>query len=146
LAFSQTARTLAVCGGKEIALYELTLEHPADKDLDRIRRLLEKLDDNSYDEREAADKELLQVGFLADGELRRAAKDGKSGGVRMRAGRLREEMLSRPRAIWRGHSDDIQALPFSHHGKLLASGGKDGTERFWDTSAQKGTARLLLAN
>ncbi|MBI2826179.1 MAG: DUF4034 domain-containing protein [Planctomycetia bacterium] len=33
-----------------------------------------------------------------------------------------------------GHTDDVTCVAFARHGKMLASGSKDGTIRFWDVS------------
>jgi WD40 repeat protein len=146
LAFSETARRLAVCAyGRDVSLFGLTFRAPAARELERVRGLLGKLDDDSYDLREATSKELLGVGFVAEGELRRAAQEGKSVEVRLRARRLRQALLSRPRATLRGHAAEVESVAFSAEGKLLASGGKDGTVRLWGLSALKEAARWVAA-
>jgi WD40 repeat protein len=140
---SDAARTLAVCGtGRAISLFDFTLREPNDAERQRIRALLAKLDDDSYDLREATSKELLEVGFLAEAELQRAAKESKSVEVRLRARRVRQEILSRPRAVLRGHTDEVEALAFSPDGKLLVSGGKDGTVRLWNVPSRQALGQL----
>jgi WD40 repeat protein len=144
MAFCEAAQTLAVCGtGREISLFGLTSNEPSDKELEHIRTLLAKLDDESYDAREATSKELLAVGFVAEAELRRAAKEARSVEVRIRARRIRQEMLSRPRATLRGHTDEVVSVAFSPNGKLLASGSRDGSLRLWDPATLKQIARLV---
>src|SRR5262249_33928054 len=114
LAFSAAARTLAVCGtGREISLFELTLREPTATERARIGALVARLDDDSYEVREATSKELLEVGFVAEADLRRAAKEATSAEVRIRARRVRQEMLSRPRAALRGHTAEVEGLAFS---------------------------------
>jgi WD40 repeat protein len=143
LAFSQAARTLAVCGyGRGFALFDLDLREPEAKDLNHIRALLEKLNDDSYDARVAAGKELLAVGFGADAELRKAMQEAKSAEVRVRARWLRQEMLSKPRAHLRGHTGEVHAVAFSPDGKLLASGSSDGTARLWEVTSRQEVGRL----
>jgi WD40 repeat protein len=147
LAFSEAARTLAVCGyGRDISLFDFTLRQPDDAERQRIRALLAKLDDESYDVREATSKELLGLGYITETELQRAATEGKSVEVRLRARRIRQEMLSRPRSTLRGHTAEVAAVAFSADGKLLVSGGKDGTVRLWDVPSAREIGRLADAS
>jgi WD40 repeat protein len=143
LAISQDARALAVGGyGEDVSLFGLSLGEPTAKDRERIRALLTRLDDNSYEVREAAGKELLQVGFVAEPELRRAMKEAPSAEVRIRARRLRQEMLTKPRVHFWGHADQVDGVAFAPEGKVLATGDKDGTVRLWDVASGKELARF----
>jgi WD40 repeat protein len=142
-AFSPVAHVLAVGGyGRQLSLFGLTFQEPKASDQKRISSLLARLDDDSYDLREATSKQLLEIGFIAEPELRQTMKESKSAEVRIRARRVRQEILSKSRASLRGHTDQVEAAAFSTDGQILASGGKDGTVRLWQVSSGKETAHL----
>jgi WD40 repeat protein len=144
VAFSPPAKTLAVCGyGREISLFDMTFADPSPEERKQIQVCLANLDDDAYEVREAAGRELLKIGFVGEAELLRASKQSKSAEVRIRARRLREELLSKPRASLRGHTADVATVAFSRDGKLLASGSADGVVLIWDLPTQKEAARLL---
>jgi len=146
LAFSSRARLLAESGfSKSVPLFEFTLESPGPKEQARIRALLIKLDDDDYETRESAGKEMLAVGFGAESELRRAMKESPAAEVRIRCRRLRQQLLTTPRATLAGHTDQVEAVAFSPDSTLLATGSRDGSVRLWSVSDFKEVGRLVPA-
>ncbi len=143
LAFAPQARTLAVAGfTREARLYGLDLREPTEAERKRIDALLARLDDEDYAAREAAGRELLTVGFVAEPALRRAVKESSSPEVRIRARRLRRELLRTPRLVLGGHAGEVSAVAFAPGGKLLATAGKGGTAPLWDVTSGKEVARF----
>lgn len=143
LAYSPKARALAVSGGgRAVELFDFPLRNPSQSEKQRIQALLAQLDDDSYETREAATKELLAIGILAEPELGRAMKQSSSAEVRIRCRRLRDKVLARPRAKLAGNTGDVEGLAFSADGQLFASGGKGGAVCLWKMNDLKEVMRL----
>jgi WD40 repeat protein len=143
LAFSVKAKALALSTGHgTVELFDFPPRDPTAKEMERIGNLLTLLDDERYDVREAAGKELLNLGIVAEAELRRAAKESSSVEVRIRARRLHEAVMAKPRSTLTGHTGDVEGLAYSPDGQLLATGGRDGTVRLWNLKHLKDAARL----
>ena len=107
----------------------------------RIEELLAKLDDESYETREAASRDFPPLGFVAEKALRRAVESSPSAEVRIRARVLRRALFAEPRHL-EGHSGRVRDAVFAADGKTVASCAADGTVRLWDTATGKESARL----
>jgi WD40 repeat protein len=86
---------------------------------------------------------VLAMGYVIEPELRRLMKESPSAEVRIRCRRLREDLLTKPRATLSGHSADVESLAFAPNGRLLASAGMDGTVRLWNIQEAKEEGRLV---
>jgi WD40 repeat protein len=144
MAFSAKARKLALASGRSIALFDYPPHEPTPKEKERIQALLVQLDDDRYEVREAASKEFLALGMLAELELSRAMKS-PSAEVRIRARRLRDEVLAKPARTLTGNTGSVEGLAFSPDGQLFAAGGKGGAVCLWRMSDLKEEVRLTPA-
>jgi WD40 repeat protein len=138
LAYSPALHTLAVCtNGPDVYLFDLTFAKLTGKEREQFNALIAKLDDDAYEVRVAVSAQLEKMGFLIEPELHRLSKESSSIEVRIRTRRAREALLSQPRSVLKGHTNGLESACFTSDGKLIATGGKDGTVRLWDVSAGK---------
>lgn len=117
--------------GATVNVYRLQLGPPSQDQLQRIRRLIRQLDADDYSVREAASKEIAEIGMAAEPFLKEVL-DAASPEVRIRARRLRKRVMSpKPIAELTGHRGDLEVVCLSPDDKLLASGCRGGDLRVW---------------
>jgi WD40 repeat protein len=97
----------------------------------RIARLISKLDDDSYADREKASRELASLAMAAEPQLQEGTK-AQSAEVRVRCRNLLAR-LSQPGPGVRleGHAGEVACVCFSPDGQHLASGDDRGEVRLW---------------
>lgn len=141
LALHDGRHLLAASDSSGIAIIDVNPGPPDAVTAGRIKALLEKLDDESYETREAASRDLRALGFLAEEALRQAVQGSPSPEVRIRARVLRQALLEEHRPL-NGHTGRVRDLCFAADGNTLASCADDGTVRLWSPATGKEIARL----
>ena len=100
----------------------------------QIAKLIEQFQDDGYEIRDSAAKELVRIGMIAEPQLREAMNH-KDAEVRVRARRIREKVLSpEPIAKLSGHRGDVEVVCFATDGRLIASASRGGDIKIWNTS------------
>jgi len=84
--------------------------------------------------------------LLLSGSLAGASGQSRPGaGTTAKSAAPRRTALpARPRAVLKGHTDQVDALAFSPDGKFLVSGAWDGTVRRWDVATGRELARYKM--
>lgn len=133
-------RLLAVCSHeRNVKLYGVALRDPEPAERQRIESLIGRWDDDDYQVREAASKELQSLGMIVE-PLLRVCLESPATEVRIRSRVLRRQLLSpEPRASL-GHPGDVEFVRFSPDGRLLASGDQSGCVKLWDVGSEKESA------
>jgi WD40 repeat protein len=135
--------TTVILGSTGLLLFDLNLADPTADEREQIKSLLTRLDDDSCDVREAASNDFVKLGLIAEPALRQAVKDAASAEVRVGARLLRYEILSKPKTVLRGHTEEVHCVAFAPAGKLLASGSSAGTGRLWYVAGGKALNVLI---
>jgi WD40 repeat protein len=113
---------------------------------ERIAALIEQLGDDEFKKREAASKELEEIGRPAVRPLRKAAATSTDPEIRRRAGRVILAIAARvPGLVQEGAEihriswDGIHSFntAFSADGRYLLAGGDGGTLRFYEVKSGK---------
>jgi WD40 repeat protein len=103
----------------------------------RLENLLGRLDDDSYEVREDASREILQFGLMAEPWLRRLMTESHSTEVRVRCRSLWQQLFTTPYSELSGHREEVDSVAFAPHGDLLASVDRTGTVRLWDVATRR---------
>jgi len=128
--------------GTKADVYRLELGPPSQHELERIRTLIRQLDDDDYSVREAASKEIAEIGLVSE-PLLKESLDAVSAEVRVRARRLRKRVMSpQPIAELAGHRGDLEVVCLSPDDKLLATGCRGGNVKIWSVPDFKELATL----
>jgi WD40 repeat protein len=143
LRYHEPSHTLVWASWSEVGLFDVDLSAPDAKTTKRIAELLKTLDDDNYDTREDASKQLVALGWVVTAPMRRAAKESPSAEVRIRARPILTEASETPRVRLRGHLGNIRDAAIRPDGKTVATAGDDGTLRLWDAATGKQTAVLI---
>jgi WD40 repeat protein len=144
VAYCSTSGVLATWNNETVHLLDATLREPTAAELERIRGLIRRWDDDRYEVREAASRDLLAIGFLAEAELSKVMQETESAEVRIRARTVRAQLQSRPQANLRGHARTVTFAAFAPNGKMLATASNDGTVKLWDVTGRKEVATLRI--
>jgi WD40 repeat protein len=138
-------RTLLVFSdARALQLIHVTLYAATGELTQQIEELIAEWNDDDYGKREEASRRLIELGMVAEPQLRAAMKS-ESPEVRIRARRARAAVLSpEPEEIDLGHGASVGAVRFSPDGQIVATGDADGVVKVWNASDRNVVAELRL--
>jgi WD40 repeat protein len=142
---SQDNRLLVTTGRQNTArLHRVNLSSPTSDQAKQIRQLITKFEDDDYQTRETAQKQIAEFGMVAVPILREFA-DSSDAEIRIRTRILRRELMSpEPIAELSGHRGDVEVACFSPDGKQIATGCRGGDVKVWDASTFEKQITLQL--
>lgn len=131
---SRDNRLVAGTGSDRMAhVFRTHLSAPTKEERVRVQELIAKFDDDRFEVREAASREIVDVGMVAEPMLRKAM-DSPSAEVRMRALEARLQVRSpEPVAQLGPHDANVEVVRFSPDGSLLVTASRGGDVRVWNT-------------
>ncbi len=147
LAYSPSRDLLVIGGnGRRIELVSPVFRGCDATQRQRLEVLLARLDDDSYAVREAASREILGMGLMAEPWLGRLMTESQSAEVRLRCRHLRQQLFTTPQAELSGHGDEVESVAVALDGNLLASVDRAGTVRLWNivTRGREGISCLPI--
>jgi len=118
-----------------MGLLSMSVEAQDPPSKQQVNALIQKLDSDSFAEREQAIAQLKDLGKPIVPHLSEARQTVVSEEVRVRLDRLLQ--LHRGPAVLRGHKDRIMGVDFAPDGSKLVSVSNDRTLRMWDLTAKK---------
>jgi WD40 repeat protein len=138
LAYCPSRDLLVICGNRRrIELVSPVLRECDASQRRRLEGLLARLDDDSYAVREAASREIVEMGLMAEPWLRRLTTESPSAEVRLRCRHLRQQLLTTPQAELSGHEVEVESVAVAPDGNRLASVDSAGTVRLWDVATRR---------
>jgi WD40 repeat protein len=126
-----------------IRVFPLDLQQATPADEKRAQELIAVWDEESYEVREKASRDLAKMGYVAKPLLSKIVKDSPSAEVRVRARELLR-VLDNPKALaeLRGHDEYVRCASFSPDGQILATGDQSGLILLWNTATYKQIATI----
>ncbi len=144
LAYAPSRDLLAIGGnGRRIELVSPVFRECDTSQRRRLEVLLAELDDDKYAVREAASREILEMGLMPEPWLRRLMTESQSVEVRLRCRHLRQQVLTTPQAALSGHGDEVESVAFAPDGNLLASVDRAGIVLLWDVAKRRVRGHFL---
>ena len=130
---SPNQKLLATTGsGATATVFAVHLQPATEEDVRQIRQLLLDFDNDDPEVRDAASRQMVKIGLIAEPFLSDALQNSSTE-VRLRARYARREVLNpSPLAELSGHRGEVLTVRFSPDSSLLATGCRSGSIKVWD--------------